>query len=313
MLNLKQAITDFSNHCRYEKNLSLKSIRCYEIDLLQFTKFIEAQNFPSQINCIDKIHFKAYLKELSRWKPKTVKRKVATLKAMFNYLEFEDLIISNPLRKIKIQIKEPQFLPKALTLLESHALLSKTYDFLADKKRSAYSYQEALRNTAVIELLFATGARVSEISGLLHSSVDLESGLVTFFGKGGKQRMIQICNLDVLKILRAYCKHSKNNLSDGKFLLVNRLGNKLSDQSIRILVRNLASKANITKRVTPHMLRHTFATLLLENNVDIKYIQSMLGHSSIMTTQIYTHVSLEKQKQILADKHPRMNFSLSIP
>jgi integrase/recombinase XerD len=172
---------------------------------------------------------------------------------------------------------------------------------------------EALRNAVVIELLFATGARVSEISGLRRSSVDLQSGIVSILGKGGKQRMIHICNRDIIDTLNAYCNlFAEKILANDDFLLVNRLGNRLSDQSIRMIVSKMASSANIVKKVSPHVMRHTFATLLLENDVDIKYIQSMLGHSSIMTAQIYTHLNLEKQKQILAHKHPRMTFSLAV-
>jgi len=313
MLIFKDAMTEFFNHCRYEKNLSAKTLKFYEIDLLQFCVFLEMKRFPAVVKEIDKTHLKAYLKELSGWKPKTIKRKIATLKALFNYLEFEDHIIANPLRKLRIKIKEPALLPKALTVEESSDLLKKVYASILPKNKSTYGYLEALRNTVVIELLFATGARVSEIADLRRSALDLQSGTVTIHGKGGKQRMIQICNTDTLHTLNTYCELFADKIAaNGDYLLVNRLNNKLSDQSIRILVTDLASNANITKKVTPHVLRHTFATLLLENDVDIKYIQSLLGHSSIMTTQIYTQVNLEKQKQILAEKHPRMNFSMTM-
>ena len=306
-------MAEFFLHCLYEKNLSTKTIKFYKIDLLQFSTFIELQNFPLQVNAIDKGHLKAYLKDISVWKPKTIKRKIATLKALFNYLEFEDHIVANPLRKLRIKIKEPAMLPKALTLAESGAFLATTYALVLPKKKLSYAYLEALRNTVVIELLFATGARVSEIANLKRNSLDLQSGVVTILGKGGKQRMIQICNQDTINTFDVYCKlFADKILANGGFLLVNRLGNKLSDQSIRNLVNKLALSAKIVKKVTPHVIRHTFATLLLENDVDIKYIQSMLGHSSIITTQIYTHVNLEKQKQILAKKHPRMTFSLAV-
>lgn len=306
-------MTEFFLHCMYEKNLSTKTIKFYKIDLIQFSAFIELQHFPLYVNAIDKVQLKAYLKELSVWKPKTIKRKIATLKAFFNYLEFEDHIINNPLRKLRIKIKEPTMLPKALTLAESSAILATTYSAVLLEEKSSYAYLEALRNTVVIELLFATGARVSEIADLQRNCLDLQSGVVTIFGKGGKQRKIQLCNQDTINTLDAYCKiFAEKIAANDDFLLINRLGNKLSDQSIRILVHNLAASAKIVKKVTPHVFRHTFATLLVENDVDIKYIQSMLGHSSIITTQIYSHVNLEKQKKILAEKHPRMTFSLAV-
>jgi integrase/recombinase XerD len=313
MLSFEEAMKEFFLHCMYEKNLSNNTIKFYKIDLVQFRAFLELQHFPLQVNAIDKVHLKAYLRELSVWKPKTIKRKVATLKALFNYLEFEDHVISNPLRKMRIKIKEPVMLPKALTLAESSAILATTYALVLAEEELTHAYLEALRNTVVIELLFATGARVSEIADLHRNSLDLQSGVVTIFGKGGKQRRIQLCNQDTINTLDTYCKIFADKIAgNGDFLLVNRLGNKLSDQSIRKLVHNLASIAKIVKKVTPHVFPPTYPTLVLENTGDIKYIHTLLGHSSIMTTQIYTHVNLEKQKQILTEKHPRMTFSLAV-
>lgn len=313
MLTLKQATAEFFNHCQYEKNLSSKTIKFYRIDLSQFSDQMKLNQFPSLVGQIDKTHLKEYLKFLSQWKPKTIKRKIATLKALFNYLEFEDHILANPIRKLKIKIKEPALLPKALTSNEASELLKKVYASIPQAENKKYGYLEAIRNAVVIELLFATGARVSEIADLRHNAIDLQAGTVTIFGKGGKQRMIQICNPDTLFTLKTYCHLFQEKIvATGGYLLINRFNNKLSDQSIRILVGSLAASAKINKKVTPHVFRHTFATLLLENDVDIKYIQSLLGHSSIMTTQIYTQVNLEKQKKILAEKHPRMNFSMAM-
>ncbi|MES2112220.1 MAG: tyrosine-type recombinase/integrase [Bacteroidota bacterium] len=313
MLTLQQAIAEFFNHCQYEKNLSPKTIKFYRIDLLQFRTHMESSQFPAQVSEIDKTHLKDYLRILAPWKPKTIKRKIATLKALFNYLEFEDHIPVNPIRKLKIKIKEPALLPKALTAGEASDLLEKVYAAITPAGEHTYAYLEAIRNTVVIELLFATGARVSEIANLRRSALDLQAGTLTIYGKGGKQRMIQLCNPDTLFTLQTYCNLYRDKIdATGGYLLINRFGNKLSDQSIRILVSSLAQSVNIPKKVTPHVLRHTFATLLLENDVDIKYIQSLLGHSSIMTTQIYTQVNLEKQKRILAEKHPRMAFSITM-
>jgi integrase/recombinase XerD len=313
MRTIKQANLEFLNHCQYEKNLSTKTIKFYNIDLLQFCRFMELQKFPEMINLIDKSHLKDYLKELSQWKPKTIKRKIATLKALFNYLEFEDIIAVNPIRKIKIKIKEPSLLPKALTENEAGDLLKNVYAEIPVTGKNKQRYLASIRNVVVIELLFATGARVSEIANLKRNALDLNSGTLTIYGKGGKQRLIQLCNQDTLFTIATYCNLYKDKIDAcGGYLLINRLNKKLSDQSIRILVSHLATNAKITKKVTPHVLRHTFATLLLENDVDIKYIQTLLGHSSIMTTQIHTQVNLEKQKRILTEKHPRRNFSMAI-
>ncbi len=141
--------------------------------------------------------------------------------------------------------------------------------------------------------------------------MDLSSGVITLKGKGDKERMIQICNSETIKVLNHYHRLFEDRINfSGGYFLINRLGKKLSDQSIRNLVKNLGRGA-VQKHITPHVFRHTFATLLLEKEVDIKYIQLLLGHSSIVTTQIYTHVNRTKQREILKAKHPRGELSLA--
>jgi integrase/recombinase XerD len=313
MNDLNEAIKSFLNHCRYEKNLSEKTLYFYKLDLTQFAAFIRRHGYPEPIHEISKLHLKHYLREISGWKIKTVKRKVASLKAMFNYLEFEDLIIINPMRRIRISLKEPSVIPKALTNQEIKAMLDEAYKAISLVLKTKFAYMEKVRNATVIELLFSSGARVSEIANLKIGDLDRQSGSLMLKGKGNKERVIHICNPGTLALIEIYiCLFSERITASGGYLLINRLGNKLSDQSIRNMVHAIALKANIKKKVTPHTFRHSFATLLLENDVDIKYIQSMLGHSSIVTTQIYTQVNHEKQKQILTDKHPRKEFSMLI-
>jgi integrase/recombinase XerD len=174
---------------------------------------------------------------------------------------------------------------------------------------SGYAYREAVRNIAVLELLFATGARVSEIANLRYESIQLTNGQLIIRGKGDKERIIHICSQEVLSALQHYLSLFQDEIeAAGGWFFINRIGNKLSDQSIRNLVKQNARQAGLTRRVTPHLFRHSFATLLLEKDVDIKYIQSLLGHSSILTTQIYTHVNAAKQKKILETKHPRKDI-----
>jgi len=152
---------------------------------------------------------------------------------------------------------------------------------------------------------FATGVRVSELCNLRPEDVDLRNGKIKVLGKGGKERVIQICQAEALSALREYYRLFSPAIKNRFFFFINRLGSPLSPQSVRLMVRGYSQKAGISKPVTPHTFRHTFATLLLEEDVDIKYIQHLLGHSSISTTQIYTHVNSVKQKKILATKHPR--------
>lgn len=311
-MKINKAINDFINHCIYEKNLSPKTIKSYKIDLSQLYNFLTKNQNSLDISEITKHELREYLITISGLKPKSVKRKIAVIKAMFNYLEFEDNIQINPFRKMKVKIREPKVLPKAMNKSEVHSILKSAYKhFLLERKTTSYFYAEQIRNIVVIELLYATGARVSEIADLKFENINIFTGVVKIKGKGNKERIINICNKETLKILQNYYKLFNKKIENARgFFLINRLGNKLSDQSIRTIVRNLAQTSSIQKIITPHMFRHTFATLLLEKDVDIKYIQSMLGHSSILTTQIYTQVNNTKQKQILKSKHPRKNLIL---
>ncbi|MBL1214685.1 MAG: tyrosine-type recombinase/integrase [Ignavibacteriae bacterium] len=310
MNTLAKTINDFLNHCIFEKNLNQKTIKSYKIDLIQLNSFLIKNKHSLQIQDITKRELRDYLVTISHLKPKSIKRKVATMKAMFNFLEFEDIISINPWRKMKIKIKEPKQLPKVMDIKEVKDIFTTAYgNTIHSKNGNSYSYFKYIRNIVVIELLFATGARVSEIANLKKQHVNIQTGTVLIQGKGNKERVINICNKETLKVLQEYHKMiiKKVEQSEG-FFLINRLGNKLSDQSIRTIVRNLSKKTTIQKNITPHIFRHTFATLLLEKDVDIKYIQAMLGHSSIVTTQIYTHVNSVKQRQILKSKHPRKDL-----
>lgn len=168
-----------------------------------------------------------------------------------------------------------------------------------------------MRNVLILELLFSTGMRISELCSLRIGNVILDDYVIKIYGKGSKERLIQICNESVQKLLysymQAYCEHDKKET----FLFINRLGNQLSEQSVRNMITAYAKKSGINLHITPHMFRHSFATLLLEEDVYIRYIQQMLGHSSITTTQIYTHISLNKQKDILKSKHPRNKIDIN--
>lgn len=313
MNSIKEAINAFTFHIKYEKKLSQKTIKAYEIDCEQFYLFCNKYAPNRKLEEINKEILKNFFYELKELKPKTIKRKVATLKAMFNFLEFEDEILINPFRKMKINIKEPKILPSVMNLTEIEKIFYTANENLLEHNIKSYKHFEKMRNLAVLELLFATGSRVSEISNLKIEDVDLIEGYIKINGKGSKQRIIQICHPDVIKTLKFYrSRLTRKMIRKGNFF-VNRFGNKLSDQSIRIMVDCYTKQAKIHKKITPHTFRHSFATLMLEQNVDIKYIQGILGHSSIMTTQIYTHINNTKQREILTLNHPRrlIDFNLN--
>ena len=167
-----------------------------------------------------------------------------------------------------------------------------------------------MRDIAVIETLFATGARVYEISNIREDSIDLNSGLIKIMGKGGKERYIQIAVPEILNILKKYYLQNIESIKKSGYFFVNNRGRRYSEQSIRLMIKKYTKLAGIERNITPHMFRHSFATYLIEEEVDISYVQKLLGHSSIKTTQIYIHVAAKKQAKILREKHPRNKMKI---
>ena len=305
MSTLETQITHYLNYCRYQKKLDEKTLKAYRIDLSQFSTFSAMESEPLSKPCIIE-----YIQNLhQRFKPKSVKRKIACIRAFINYLEFDEQIETNPINKIRLEFREPTILPKALPLKAVQKLLHVAHSAL-EKQKTSYGHNMALRNVAVLELLFATGMRVSELSSIHAKDIDLKNGFVKVWGKGAKERIVFISNKETLSILRDYKSVFRSKIEATGWFFINRFGKRLSEQSIRDVVSTHAELASIEEHVTPHMLRHSFATLMLEEDVDIRYIQSILGHTSIKTTQIYTHTSLSKQRSIMRKKHPRNRISV---
>lgn len=296
---LNQITEKYLSFCSNRKNLDCKTIKSYRIDLRQYKEFV----FIHKIKWNEKSSIEKYIDNLHiQYKPKSVKRKIASIKALFHYLEIEEIIELNPFHKIQIKYKEPFILPKTISIKNIEIIFNYAYE---QYKRSTTSYSQivALRNVLILELLFATGMRISELCSLKPNQFDFNDYIIKIYGKGSKERLIQICNENVRRLIDKYRLSMK--IESNSFFFINRLNKRLSEQSVRYMISKYAENAQITNHITPHMFRHSFATLLLEEDVDIRYIQQMLGHSSITTTQIYTHTSIEKQRSILTDKHPR--------
>lgn len=300
--------TDYLNFCLSRKNLDQKTIKSYTIDLRQYFEFTT----KSATEWADKKSIEQYIDLLHcKYKPKSVKRKIASLKAFFHYLEIEELIDINPFHKIQIKYKEPFILPKTIPINNIEQIIRFAYLQLT-KAKTDYTKKVALRNTLILELLFATGMRISELCTLTVEQIDFNDYIIKIYGKGSKERLIQICNKNVQKLLDEYRKEFDFELKNYNYFFINRLCNRLSEQSVRNMINTYSKNACVSIHITPHMFRHSFATLLLEEDVDIRYIQQMLGHSSITTTQIYTHTSINKQKNILSSKHPRNKLEIGI-
>lgn len=250
-----------------------------------------------------------YITELhKKYKQKTVKRKIASVKAYYSYLEENELIKESPFRKIKVKFKENLILPRIIPREEIEHLLNHMYGCLQQASETVYKY--CLRDVAVIELFFATGARVYEISNIRAENVNLNTGLIQLMGKGAKERYVQIGSTSVLNILRKYYAENRAAIKKSGYFFVNGRGNRYTEQSIRLMLKKYTAQAGIERNITPHMFRHSFATYLIEEGVDISCVQRILGHSSIKTTQIYIHVAARKQAEILRDMHPRNNMKI---
>ena len=306
-MTVREAFTQFLFHCQYEKNLSPKTLKAYSIDLRQFGDHREKELSVTQLAQIDKVALRSYIKSLfGHLAEKSVKRKIATLKALFHHLEREDEIAVNPFRKIDVRIKEKKRLPRTVPLADLERLFRYLYGRKeAIENRESQGYRALVRDIAVLELLFATGARVGEVCGLGTADVDLRRGQARILGKGGRERILPFWDQEVLRSLREYLSVSRQPEDGHGHFFRNRRGSRLSEQSVRTSLRKHAAGAGVRLLVTPHMLRHSLATLLLEEGVDIRYIQHLLGHSSIATTQIYVEVRDQGQRRALASKHPR--------
>lgn len=298
MFNLTNEKDKYLLVCEKSKGLSKLTLKAYRIDLRQFCEFmngLDALSKQNLIKYIDGLH--------QEYKPKSAKRKIACVKAFYRYMEIEDIIAINPFHKIRLQYKEAFVLPKTIPTGYIKILLKHAYDCVLSSK-TKYQLTCTLRNVITIEMLFSTGMRVSEVSNLTRENLDLQDGTIRIFGKGSKERVSCLLNNDLQKLIKAYYSLTP----ESKFVLQNRSGERYSEQSIRNMINRYCNEANIPIHITPHMFRHTFATSLLDENVDIRHIQKLLGHSSITTTQIYTYISTSVIKNILKTKHPRLKF-----
>ena len=298
-MELNMLTVQYLTACESEKRLDKKTIKAYRIDLRQFTEYVIGQAASFDRETIKS--YTAYMNQ--KFRPSTVKRKIASIRAFVTWLMEENLMEKNPFENLHLKVQKPTLLPRVIPFWVIRSILEEVHK----RQKLNLDNMTVIRETAVIEMLFATGMRVSELSGLKTENIDLKEGVIRIFGKGSKERIAYIGNAEVLEALRKYaeaCQPERN----GTFFLNSR-GKRLSEQSVRNIVRKYGELVDYPTRITPHMFRHSVATLLLEEDVDIRCIQHILGHSSILTTQIYTHVAETKQREIMEERHPRNGFS----
>ena len=294
-MRVRQACEAFIRFCENVRKLSPHTVRAYRLDLQRFTKFAGARR---EIDQCDRATLHAYVEELFgtyQLKESSAKRHLASLRSMFRWLESEAIVSEDPFQRTRIRIRSPKRLPRVLARSEIAALL---------RAPTGHDFAE-LTARAAVELLFATGIRVAELAAMRDRDVDLQSAVITIIGKGDRQRRVYIPDSEVRELLAAYKRIRDERPREGESFLVNSRGSAASPQFIRRLIRRRAETAKVAKRVTPHMFRHSLTTYLLEEAVDIRHVQRLLGHRSIVTTEIYTHVADSVLRVRVTERHPR--------
>ena len=284
-------ISNYLSYCETHKRLSTHTIRAYKNDLLQFYNS-NYNNVESYIEFLTKSNIKS----------NTLRRKIASLKVFYNYLKFQDIIDENPFNQLRFQFRNEKILPKTIP----YDILKSVYSYLEQKviySKSKYQKQKAERNLLIISLLLSTGIRISELCHIHLKDINFSNRTLHIIGKGKKERILFLGDQTTFSLLKTYINKYCVQPNDYLFTGQNPL-KALSEQSVRLILKKLVKKNNLSITITPHMFRHSFATMLLDKDVDIRYIQQILGHSSISVTQIYTHVSQSKQKEILTLCNP---------
>jgi len=294
----------FRNYLRVERNLSENTIASYDYDLNAFLEYLQKEKGIVEVRQVNTEIINTYLKYLITTKTKkgkiynikSLNRKISFLRSFFRYLMIEHVITINPTDGLEL-LKSKRELPAVLTVDEVDKMLDQTNT----------TNKLGLRDRAILEILYASGLRVSELINLKLQDVYFEEGFLRIFGKGSKERIVPI-GRSALMYLSKYIKEARNlfgKRQTGDYIFLNKRGLKLTRMAVWNIVKKYCVMAGIKKEIHPHTLRHTFATHLLEGGADIRVIQEMLGHADISTTQIYTHLDSSLLRETYRQFHPR--------
>lgn len=293
---MTSVIKDFINYLINEKNYPIDTtVKNYEIDLLNYKEWLEENNL--NYLKITKDNIRSYLRYLDqkKYKNNSVSRHLSSLRTFYSYLVNEELIETNIFKSISSP-KKSKKLPNFLQYNELEQMLNICDDTPL-----------GIRNRLIIETLYDTGLRVSELINIKLEDISLKSKEIRVIGKGNKERIVYFGEYEI-DVLTKYLNEARPLLlknKTNKYLFLNHLGNKLTDRGVRLIIDDVIKKASIKHKISPHTLRHTFATHLLNEGADLKSVQELLGHSSLSTTQIYTHVSNERLRNVYLNTHPR--------
>lgn len=294
---IKDALSEYKQYLIVEKGLSKNTIYSYLRDLIAFSNFIGEEYEINQIENINKEHIHLYLKELSKTNcTNSISRKLVSLRMLYIFLVKENIVKENLMSSFTLP-KRDKKLPIVLSQEEMIEILDGI--IVCDAISS--------RNRCMVELLYATGMRISELLNLTLKDLNIKMGFIKVIGKGNKERMIPIGSY-VGEILEQYINdyRAEFNIKNDSLLFFNKHGQRLSREEFYSILQTIVNSTSITKKVSPHTFRHTFATHLLENGADLRSIQELLGHSDISTTTIYTHISNQKIRSEYQQFHPRI-------
>lgn len=294
---MEEYLDRYVRHLKVERNLSPFTIRNYSSDILGFYAFLKREEIKSLIS-VDHSIIRNYLGQLldNGTVRASISRKMSALRSFFRYLNNQGIIPDDPVSRVSGPKREKR-LPSFLSTEEIISLLS----------APDTSTPQGIRDLAILELMYASGLRISELSSLNTNSVEMETRQIRVWGKGSKERMVLMGQPAAL-VMEQYIKYGREkllrqNVTDALFL--NRYGKRIAERRIQYLIKKYAEKAGIKTRVHPHMLRHTFATHMLDGGADLRVVQELLGHSNLASTQVYTHVTRSQMRSRYLEAHPR--------
>jgi integrase/recombinase XerD len=303
-MTLKQSTKDFLQYCR-RKELSGHTIRAYELDLENFDKFcLNREILIGELNASHINEWVDYL-HLNGLSASSRKRHLACLKVFCSWMEEEAIISSTPFHGLKLHIKLPRRLPRNIGQKQLQIL------FVAlDQIDASHGIARQTLKLS-LELLIATGLRISELCNIQLHDIDLDAGTIRVSGKGARERTAFILEDDLKELLGFYLQRRSKLAVDSNILLITAHGRNATPDYIRRKLHKFSAEVGLTQRLTPHMFRHSAATLLLENGVDIRFVQRLLGHASLSTTEIYTHVSESSLKAALKEGSVRKRLKIA--
>lgn len=286
---MNRYVDKFLSYLEIERNYSPHTTLNYSIDLNEFLEFLGNEADLKKINYLHFRRFLAFLRTHNH-KPRTLARKLSALRSFFKFLHREGLIEENP-ALLLVTPKLDKTLPKFLSEKDMEALVE------APPTETEFG----LRDRAIMETLYSTGIRVSELVGLNDDSVDEISNIAKVEGKGKKERLVPVGD-KAIDAIRIYLSRRKKR---SRALFLNKNGTRLTDRGVRNIINKYITKASLLMNVSPHMMRHSFATHMLNHGADLRSVQELLGHSNLSTTQIYTHVTTDRLKKVYDSAHPR--------